>query len=134
MTNREIFDFVKGHLLRQNAKAVNGPLVLPNEDNGGSGMCRYRTNDGLKCAVGCLIDEEDYSVNMEGQRVGEAFKYDVGERGALLFHALTKKGITQENVELLTKLQVIHDTKEVAFWSFFLDQLEQQYFGEKRSR
>lgn len=54
MTNQEIFDKVTLHLLTQNEKSI-----------GVDGTCKYRQND-LKCAVGCLIEDEDYTEKMEG--------------------------------------------------------------------
>ncbi len=47
MTKQEIFDKVATHLLTQNEKALNSV-----------GGCVYRTDKGLKCAVGCLIPVE----------------------------------------------------------------------------
>jgi hypothetical protein len=54
MTAQEIYDKVKAHLLNQNAKSIS-------EDG-----CAYLGDNGLKCAVGCLISDEDYLPDMEG--------------------------------------------------------------------
>jgi hypothetical protein len=53
-TKHEIFAHVVAHLKSQGKKAKEGE------------MCKYRTSDGLKCAVGCLIDDDRYSQDMEG--------------------------------------------------------------------
>jgi len=52
-TAQEVFDKVATHLLRQGKQASNGPA------------CMYLTADGLKCAAGCLIPDEEYSPNFE---------------------------------------------------------------------
>lgn len=54
MTNQETFDRVAEHLLKQDAKSLR------------HGACAYRGDAGLKCAVGCLISDEDYEYGIEG--------------------------------------------------------------------
>lgn len=48
------FDTMVAHLRRQGERAFNGQ------------SCLYRTNDGLKCAVGALIPDEEYRESFEG--------------------------------------------------------------------
>lgn len=55
MTPQEIFDTVCDHLATQKKRASKA-----------SGGCYYRTEDGLKCAVGCLIPDALYDVRMDG--------------------------------------------------------------------
>lgn len=57
MTNQEAFDKMVAHLRKQGKPA--------HED----GSCRYRTKDGLMCAVGCLITDAEYERGMEGRGV-----------------------------------------------------------------
>jgi len=59
MTAQEIFDKVINHLLQQ-----GGPALNYNYDD--DPVCRYRSNNGLKCAVGCLIPDDQYDPIMEG--------------------------------------------------------------------
>ena len=47
MTRQEIFDKVFTHLLTQKYQAITD-----------DGQCEYLANNGLKCAVGCLIAED----------------------------------------------------------------------------
>ncbi|MGQ7794434.1 hypothetical protein ACUN0C_18670 [Faunimonas sp. B44] len=54
---QDTFDTVVRHLFAQGKQAHE------------YGVCRYRTYDGLKCAVGCLIPDEDYDPSFEGQLV-----------------------------------------------------------------
>jgi len=58
-TPQEIFDIVATHLLKQNRRAKDGF------------SCRYRGDEGTKCAVGCLIDDQHYNVDMEGCSITE---------------------------------------------------------------
>ena len=53
-TQQQIFDQVARHLLKQGKRAVSA-----------QGRCKYRTDDGLKCAAGCLISDEEYDQNFE---------------------------------------------------------------------
>jgi len=56
ITNQEIFDKVWNHFV------VNkGPASFNNE----SGMCKYRGDNGAKCAVGLFIPDEDYDPKIE---------------------------------------------------------------------
>ncbi len=52
MTPQEIFDTVVVHLLQQGKQSK-------------SHVCLYRSDDGLKCAVGALIPDSEYDPAME---------------------------------------------------------------------
>lgn len=54
MEAQEIFDTVARHLFKQGKQSV-----------GEDGCCKYRGQDGLKCAVGALISDGDYRPEME---------------------------------------------------------------------
>ena len=95
MTNQETFDKVARHLLTQKARAVT--------EKG----CRYRTPDGLKCAVGCLIPDELYDPKMEGKTVG-AVQQLHAERAGHFFREFDSG--------LLDALQAVHDRHEVEQW------------------
>ena len=58
MTNQEAFDTIVRHLRNQGRQAIDG-----------EGACCYRTQDGLKCAVGCLIPDDKYGTDIEGKSV-----------------------------------------------------------------
>lgn len=53
MTKQEIYDTVCAHLAQQKRRAFE------------NGSCRYRTSDGLKCAIGCLIPDDLYDPRMD---------------------------------------------------------------------
>lgn len=54
-TAQQVFDQVAKHLLQQNHKSLSE-----------SGTCSYRGVEGLKCAVGCLMSDEEYRDRFEG--------------------------------------------------------------------
>jgi hypothetical protein len=56
-SKQEIFDFVVNHLTMQGKQSVK--LTWSGYD------CVYYGPDGNKCAVGCLIHEEEYDKRME---------------------------------------------------------------------
>lgn len=104
MTNQEIFDRVAQHLLRQNSRSV---LVGKND------ACRYRGSAGLKCAIGCLIADEDYEPEMEGRSPTET-------GGDLVSRWAQRMGF---DIKFLRCLQAIHDTKLIGAWPNELRQL-----------
>jgi len=89
MTAQEIFDTVVRHLHTQGKMACDHDLG-----------CRYRTDDGLRCAVGCLIKDDEYDPAMEGKDI-DTLLYDNH-----LPHLFPHE-------ELLYSLQHTHDTGHV---------------------
>lgn len=92
MDKQQIFDTVATHLLKQGKPALSA-----------EGYCRYRTDDGLKCAVGVLIPDDKYDPKIEGYPVGDA-----GDVGAMVRQALPFS--TNPNlINFLADLQFYHD-------------------------
>lgn len=56
---QDVYDFVVRHLLRQGRPSVEHP-------GSPSSRCLYRSPDGLKCAVGCLLTDEEATPAIEG--------------------------------------------------------------------
>lgn len=98
MTLQQVFDKVYAHLIAQNKQAYG---AIPPEANRvvNETSCLYRTKDGLKCAAGCLINDEVYSSDLENK---SAQHRDVVE-------ALTKSGVPEEALPLIGALQSAHD-------------------------
>lgn len=61
MNKQQIFDKIVAGLASQGFKQ--------SVDMSDGGMCVYRGPDGLKCAVGWLIPDEEYSKGLEGYSV-----------------------------------------------------------------
>ena len=81
MTNQEAYNKVCAHLAKQGRRS---------EDKG---RCLYRGPGGLMCAVGCLIPDELYHGDMEGDMMSVLTKYpDVAKHfdgvSKLLLHDL----------------------------------------------
>lgn len=115
MTNLEIIDKVTEHLLKQNQQAINS-----------IGLCVYRTNDGLKCAVGCLIPIDKYTPEIENA-VPCVPTPDSPFNDFLLYRILHNIGITDEQMPILRKLQIIHDDESPLSWEHDLKDLRREY-------
>lgn len=100
---QETFDRVAKHLLKQNKQSTR-------QD---SSACLYRGPDGLKCAVGCLIQDSEYHPSMEGV---PAILIRLPER----FSNVVKSG-------LLRDLQIVHDAAHPRTWKSELRRLAKDY-------
>jgi hypothetical protein len=108
MTDQELFDKVATHLLTQGKKAQDLVPVI----------CRYKTDDGLKCAVGCLIPDELYSTDLEGCALCQPHD-DFGKVDRLK-RVLITVGIASQQFNMLAELQNIHDYQDAESWRFRL--------------
>jgi hypothetical protein len=101
MDKQEDFDKVARHLLRQGRRSVS--------EEGG---CLYRSPDGCMCAVGCLIDDEHYTREIEHHLIYERRVIDAlrGSGVDLL------DGVTV----MLRSLQVVHDGVDPLDWAIEL--------------
>lgn len=86
MNGQEVFDTVLKHLRTQSVQCME------------NSECTYRNAEGLKCAIGALIDDEDYHPSMGGGTARE-----LQARYGLL------KGV---DTEFLSQLQHTHDPNE----------------------
>lgn len=109
--NQQTFDKVTRHLLTQNKKSTGWVLTPGGEDMDG---CRYRSDDGLSCAAGCLIPDELYRRHFEGQTV---LSNELVVLLELLGHA----------PEFVRELQKIHDCFSVKDWPDLLRDVARRY-------
>lgn len=100
MTRQKIYNKVRDHLLKQNAKSRRG-----------SG-CAYRGDNGRMCAVGCLISNAKYSPRMEGTRVGAL--YSPHAKAVYGFAPLSRP--SESTCSLLMSLQDVHDHSHPPQW------------------
>ena len=104
-TAQEVFDQVAAHLLTQGKQSR-----ARNVDKGT--YCAYRGDQGLKCAAGCLIGDDEYYVSMEG--VG----WDI----------FVKEGrVTKKHYDLIRSLQLMHDTQPSSIWEDCLKKMAHDY-------
>ena len=113
MTLQEIFSKVATHLLTQSKRSC-----YPRQSGEGDGYCAYRGSNGTSCAVGCLIADEHYDPEIEG---GAATSIP-----ARLALSASGVPITNETLNLLTKLQNLHDYRPPTMWPTALAELAQE--------
>ena len=90
---QKVFDKVATHLMEQGVAAVDK-----------NNSCKYRTGDGLKCAVGCLIPDNKYTPRLEGGNASHNIET----------HGMRIDGVwfyTYEFKEFLNSLQMVHDLR-----------------------
>jgi len=91
---QKMFDISTVHMIRQGERAVDE-----------SGACKYRTANGLKCAVGVLIPDAEYSKWMD--RAGSLHEViRTAHRNNLMTPTIQ---LMHEHRLLLTSLQEAHD-------------------------
>ena len=100
-TVREVFNQVKNHVLTQNEKCQ----LVPH------GACAYRNKEGLKCAAGCLISDDEYKEDFECKN----------------WQALVEsRHVPNSHYELIKTLQSIHDNSQPYQWLSLLNNLEEK--------
>lgn len=92
-TLQQIIEFVAYALLKQGKKSHVGFSFA------------YRGEDGLRCAVGFCISDDEYVPEMEGKTLRQATRGPFDS-----YH------VTSERISLLDSLQVIHDARDVSQW------------------
>ena len=100
------FNRIVSHLRRQGTKAESRELTTQVI------ACMYRTPDGRRCAVGCLIPDNRYDPAFEQTGVGGMNEAD-GERDNDVTLLMLELG---HDLELLIDFQAIHDTRTVNQW------------------
>lgn len=89
---QQIFDTVVDHLATQKQQAVTK-----------SGYCAYKDNKNLKCAIGCLILDEEYTMDIEENDIQSLYSNS--------FVDIDIDGV-DEPLEFLIRLQQCHDGAE----------------------
>lgn len=113
LTEREIFVKVRDHLLAQNVRAVkycSRQTII----------CAYRGRDGASCAAGCLINDDQYSSDLEGNPC----TYPTVES------ALIASGVDMNDARinnLVADLQSCHDNILPHNWKIRLDEIEREF-------
>ncbi len=119
LSAQQIFNKVRDHLLAQNKQAARSD---------GSG-CYLRSPDDptLKCAVGCLINDEFFVPEAEGMFIQELCHVS-GENYKLQYAGLMFSGVDPwKHGPLLRSLQTVHDGYPVAQWAEKLREMAIKY-------
>lgn len=93
LTNQQAFNTVAEHLIRQNKRSA--------VERDGE-FCRYRHGD-MRCAIGCLIPDDEYREEYEGNNVDR-------------LSAAGCRAIEGLDLRLLRLLQTVHDGYPVWNW------------------
>ena len=111
MQNQEVFDKVVAHLRQQKKKSIYTYEVY---DGKTCTSCAYRGDNGLKCAAGIFIPDEDYVVDMENTPISSS----------RIFPVLKRQNI---NFDLLKSLQIVHDGFEPYEWETRLHDVAKKF-------
>ena len=111
---QEIFDQVAVHLLTQNKSSMN----ISDVD-----VCAYRGQNGLKCAIGFLIADEDYvpEMDIDGKSVSKLVSDTTFQNNPSI------QRLKALDIDFLSELQGIHDRYEPVQWSIRLKALAKEY-------
>jgi hypothetical protein len=90
---QEIFDQIVTHLRKQGCKSIAG-----------ASTCLYRGPNGTKCAVGCMISDDDYDPSMEGKGITTIIRLSKNLK------------VLSPYRKLLVEMQNIHDDRRVEDW------------------
>lgn len=84
-TEQQVFDQVVSQMIKQGRKSIHE-----------NGLCKYRGPEGLMCAAGCLMSDDEYNPNFD--------------KGAGNWDHLIGKGLVpHHHGALIRTLQVCHD-------------------------
>lgn len=111
MTNQEMFDRVVAHARNQGCKAT---MIIELPSGEFKVSCRYRTPEGLKCFIGALIPDANYSVLFENEL-------------ASMPNVRAAAGILPEQKHLAGDLQQVHDNAEITRWEDEFKRLAKNY-------
>lgn len=104
-TAKQVFEHVKTHMLKQNAKSLSD-----------KGNCAYRGEGGLMCAAGCLISDAEYGAI----KIDSTDSLDAGG-GKNWGWLADERYVPKAHGRLISDLQIVHDTVEVAQWAHHLE-------------
>jgi hypothetical protein len=107
--NRLVFDTVKTHLMAQKRRAMSTR----------GDLCAYRAPNGDRCAVGCLISDNNYDPAIEGASAGDE----------MVMRCLDDEYKDADQM-LLVRLQDVHDNVEPFEWTVCLSALESNLYAE----
>lgn len=93
MTNQEILNLVYPAIVKQGGMSV-----------GSDGFCAYRGENGMRCAVGWLIDDENYRHALESQTVD----------GSIVVRKALGNSVGEVDIEFCSALQDAHDAFLIA--------------------
>lgn len=123
MNVQEIFNKVVTHLAQQGVRSIGGEKDMGVAT---SAKCAYRGSNGTSCAIGCLILDQFYYPDMEGEAASSC-----NVRKALVSSGVLESVNPKERpvliIEFLGALQVIHDGYRPHKWKEAFTVLAKNY-------
>ena len=111
MSVNKIFYKVHKHLLKQHEKSESMEAG-----------CQYRSDNGLRCAVGCLMTDDIYDSSLEGSNLK-----DIRVRQALTPIVGVNYELRLLKLNLLQRLQEVHDNEPVEHWERGLAEIKHEF-------
>lgn len=103
-TAQEVFDQVTNHLLTQNQACMSYCFNVTS--------CSYKNEEGLKCAAGCFIADEEYHGMMEGKS----------------WTSLVDMGLAPEaHQTAISSYQKLHDEVDPKYWREMLEEYSKRH-------
>ena len=106
-TEQELFTTVATHLLQQLQVSINC-----------MGECQYRGPNNMRCAIGCLIADDDYVPDMEGKIIKDLF--------AIYPDNPSVSAMSDVEPALVYELQRLHDERETYRWRSELERIAER--------
>ncbi len=103
-TEQEVFDIVYRHLMKQMRKCT--------DDGTEVGTCMYRGLEGMKCAAGVLIPDDNYDSEMEN---------------CTWMRLVHEKKVPEDHHKLIARLQRVHDVVFIDKWEATLQDLAAEH-------
>ena len=122
MSLQETFTTVATHLLTQRRRSIArlAGQAIPS--------CAYRGEEGLRCAVGCLIPDEEYRPEFEGCKLFSIPLDPVMDApmhsSRCLQQILLREG---HDLGLLVELQAVHDRVRPDNWAMALSDVASRF-------
>ena len=112
MKKKKVFKTIATHMLTQNEVS---------ED---SNHCLYRTTAGLSCAIGIIIDNDNYSEELESHDISHAAV------STAVSKSLGSPPLSSGDRKFLGALQDIHDYSVPPRWRKKLNDFSVSHFGK----
>jgi len=112
-TTQDLFNFVARHLLKQNEQCLARVV-------GSDNACVYFGRNGLRCAIGCLIEPDHYYESLEFEGLADSVLLDV-------IRESIGRYLNSTEVYMLKSLQRLHDHYSPENWRKQLTQIAITY-------
>lgn len=113
-TDRDAFLWSRDHLLKQKKTSFSAD----------GEYCAYRGESSRACAVGCLIPDIFYDDSIEGKAA------DNSKVVNMLKKAYPEWNFTDNSIDMLLAVQVIHDSHEPEDWERLLADYDHEFDGQ----